>query len=272
MVWKAALIGIFAFVIALVAYAMMRPSQPIQPYGNAAQQQAESRSAENRPSESWRDAWIRAFRRDPINLFTFALVIATVFLGVVAVCTDRTARSAANAAQQSADAARDAVELAKRNAVRELRAYLSLEVFVRKWPPPPDTADRYGASWIVANNGRTLAKRATMSATFYDQDSSDTRDSWDLATWPKPDQIFTFPVGARPGFQYPDISFADAAAIRDGQFRRTYMAWITYEDVISDKPIIWRTEMSQIINFDARGDWSFSASSTHNCTDEDCPK
>jgi hypothetical protein len=118
MICKAALIGLFAFLVALVALAMVRPSgQPQQQnYDYSAQQQPNTSGSENRiPETGWNAFW-KAVWREPINIFTLALVFATLLLGLIAIfqsyillSTDRTTERAANAAKQAADTASDAL-------------------------------------------------------------------------------------------------------------------------------------------------------------------
>jgi hypothetical protein len=118
MICKAALIGLFAFLVALVALAMVRSSsQPQQQnYDYPAQQQPNTSGSENRiPEAGWNAFW-RTVWREPINIFTLALVVATLLLGLIATFqsyillnTDRTTERAANAAKQAADTASDAL-------------------------------------------------------------------------------------------------------------------------------------------------------------------
>jgi hypothetical protein len=127
MIWKAALIGLFAFLVALVAFAMIRSSnQPQQQaYNQAAEQQPNPSSSENGvPETGWHAFW-RAVWREPINLFTLALVFATLLLGAIAILqsyillsTDRTTERAANAAKEAADTARDTL-------IADTRAWLA---------------------------------------------------------------------------------------------------------------------------------------------------
>lgn len=110
----ATLIGLFTFVVSLVTLNTDRlldnPQQ--QSHSQTPQQGPEKGTSGQKAAESWWDGvW-----RDPINLFTAVLAIATIALVIVSICqswiflrADRTANRAATAAEDSAKTGKSAL-------------------------------------------------------------------------------------------------------------------------------------------------------------------
>ena len=124
MLWKAALIGLFAFVVALLAFSMMRLR--VQPSDQQHDQAIyNSGTQASNEDESWKALWQRT-KREPVAFFTAVLAVSTTVLAVftsllfmIAVGqlwylgdANKTGQNTAKAAQDSADAARDTLYLA----------------------------------------------------------------------------------------------------------------------------------------------------------------
>ncbi len=273
MLWKAALIGVFAFVVALVVFAMGRPSwhpPAVPPYGQQSQQQSNEPGAEHRVAESGWHAWLASVWREPINLFTLVLALATIFLGVMAVSADRVANMTAKAAQQSADTTRDAVVAAKNATARELRAYVYLETGARKWPrTSPETSDRWSIFLTVKNSGKTWANNLRMQFDTIRNPVSDAFDSFHWAVAQQPPMVLG--PGQELSLQFRDVELSEVAKLVSGELRIFYVAWITYEDAMSDPPVTRQTQLYRRLNGDVENNVAFGWMSAHNCADGDCP-
>jgi hypothetical protein len=268
----AALFALFVAIIGIAYYS----SPPA--HGPAKQQAAtEKEAAEKEQNQGVRPSVWGFLFPDSISIFTLCLVIATLVLGVGAVLqigfldrAEQIAAKSADAAKQSADAANEAVTVAKNNAVRELRAYMSLNITAR--PYPPSAPNRWAISFVVTNGGRTLARNVQIRQAIVTQGLTDTRDPWDvagMAVMAAPPNVFG--PNETQGYQFRDVEFSEVPEIAERTFRRSYVAWITYQDVISSPPRVWQTQISRVINGDAEGAVSFGQNPTHNCADDDCP-
>src|SRR5258707_2490681 len=86
---RAALIGLFAFAVALVAFAIMRSSSEPQnqAYNQAASQSSNSEPRHDELPETFRERLALVWRRtwtDPVAFYTFVLAIFTGLLAIVA--------------------------------------------------------------------------------------------------------------------------------------------------------------------------------------------
>lgn len=106
------------------------------PSGQPHEQQATAQTENENQSEKKHSlrGFIRFMFPDAISIFTFWLTLATIGLGIVAVLqigfldrSERIATIAAQAAKDSADAAKKAVELSDKTAERQLRAYIVVD-------------------------------------------------------------------------------------------------------------------------------------------------
>jgi hypothetical protein len=77
--------------------------------------------------------------------------------------------------------------------------------------------------------------------------------------------------GQSLSLQFPDIQGEEHQEVIDGNLRLYFVAWITYEDVLSDPPVIRQTQLSRKYEADAEGGAAFHWMPTHNCADGDCP-
>jgi hypothetical protein len=122
-----------AFFLALVGLAYYSSPPPIYP----SEQQPAAQATEKQPHEKQHtfSGLINFLFPDAISIFTFWLVVATIVLGIIAYVQIDFLRRAegisakiAQAAKDSAEAAKDAVTLSDKTAERQLRAY----VFISK--------------------------------------------------------------------------------------------------------------------------------------------
>lgn len=229
----------------------------------------------NRPSESLRDAWLRAFTRDPINLFTLALVAATVFLGVMAVSAERTAKRAADAAQQSADTARRAL-------IAGQRAFVS--VTYNKYPnrdPVSDQINGWAFSVHWRNAGDTPTRNLVNHTNILVSDT-EVPPAWgfpdDWGNTP-PDKRHGIPLGAAPRAAVESdmhyITLAEAEAATAGKKFIYLWGWATYNDVFPNTPLhVTRFAVQIAMTGDARNadrvSVRFPFLPRYNCSDEEC--
>jgi len=123
-------------------------------------------------------AWVK----NPITLFNALIVLFTCALAVSTGFLWWETKKAANAAQEGAAATRKAVELAERNAERQLRAYVSVNPG-RFWELDPH--HRTALSYHIMNSGETPAYNLRHGAVLT------------LAPFPLP-----------PNYPFPEIKFS----------------------------------------------------------------
>jgi hypothetical protein len=163
MLWKAALIGVFAFIMAVLAFSMFRSSW-VQPHDQPNNQATYSRSAQTtNENESWKDLWQRT-KRDPIALFTAVLAISTTLLFIIAIgqlwfliSAERTSKRAANAAEDSAKIATQTLKITHRpwvnfDGVLEVVTPLTFEA----------AGAKLGIRFTLKNGGSAVAKNVTV--------------------------------------------------------------------------------------------------------------
>jgi hypothetical protein len=160
---------------------------------------------------------------------------------------------------------------AEKTSDRQLRAYVYLEVVGRKYPPPPKISNRYAISLMVKNSGSTWARNLRVRHAMVVDPKTD--EPFDFVNWDeiKPSPMVLGP-GQEIGMQYRDISGDELQEIIENKRRIFFVAWVTYEDVLSDPPIMRQTQLSRRFNADEEGGVSYSWIPSHNCADDDCPK
>lgn len=159
------------------------------------------------------------------------------------------------------------VKGAEDTARRQLRAYVSLSISAK--PYPPSDPNRYAISLIVTNGGKTWARNLRIQMEVIAQEPGDGRDPFDLMN-----QDVRPPMVLGPGqtldLQLPDVLRSDVPEIANGNVRHSYIAVARYEDTVSPTVVIRQTQLSMRLNGDTEGGISFGYLSTHNCADEDC--
>jgi hypothetical protein len=221
---------------------------------------------------------------DAAGFFTFLLVVVGGLqlgffawqLRLIRESLDDT-KIAAEAAKQSADAAkiqaetaRDTLKVMQDTAERQLRAYVYLDVLGRPYPPPPKVPDRYSVALVIKNSGSTWARNVRVRhVKSVDPTASDAFDiKWE--------DIESHPILIGPNqeinMQFGDLTSAELRDIVDAKRRVFFLAWITYEDVLTDPPVTRQTQLFRQFNADDEGGASFAWMSTHNCADDDCSK
>ncbi len=123
----------------------------------------------------------------------------------------------------------------------------------------------------VKNSGSTWARNLKVKHGMVVDPKID--DPFAVLEW---DKITANPIilgpGQEIGMQFGELSGGELQNIIIDNRKVFFVAWITYEDVLSDPPILRQTQLSRRFNADAEGGVSFSWMPTHNCADDDCPK
>jgi hypothetical protein len=159
---------------------------------------------------------------------------------------------------------------ADRAAARQLRAYVYLEVSAGLYPPPPAQPNRFAVSLSIVNSGKSWARKLQIRHAVVIDPTGDPFDPVRL------NQTQTNPMVLGPGqridTQLAEILLTDLPLIARGEKRIFYVAWVTYEDALTDPPVIRQTQLSQRLNADLEGigHVSFTWMPTHNCVDDDC--
>jgi hypothetical protein len=122
---------IFLLSLATISYLSSPPSG----YPSEQQSTTESKAKQQAKEQHSLRGFVRFMFPDAISIFTFWLVLATVALGIVAVVqigllnrAERIATESANAAKESAEATKSAVNLSDRRTELQLRAYVFPDV------------------------------------------------------------------------------------------------------------------------------------------------
>jgi hypothetical protein len=175
-----------AIFVGVVLWRALFPPHPIKNATAADEQYSEQQSAEKEAPVS--AAKIAADEK--IATYTLALAIFTALLVLVSafqiaflIGADETARVAANAAQQSAEAAKQAIELSDKTAIRQLRAYVYATLTIVAYPFPPKEPDRYGIGFEIKNSGQTWARNVRMRTAVIPREIGTEYDPWDRAQW-----------------------------------------------------------------------------------------
>ncbi len=163
----------------------------------------------------------------------------------------------------------DTLAHAEKTAVRQLRAYVYLEISGRRYPPPPKVADRYSISLALKNSGSTWARHVQVRhGRIIDPTEPDpfAAMKWDEIT---PHPVLIGP-GQEIGMQFGDLFGQQLHDILINKRRVFFVAWVTYFDTLSEPPITRQTQLFRQLNVDEEGGVSFSWMPIHNCADEDC--
>jgi hypothetical protein len=126
---------------------------------------------------------------------------------------------------------------------------------------------------IVAHNSGNMPAK-TFDIKYADIDSTTKTDiapvtqatKWKQATTPKtlgPKQNFLFQL-----FDATKITEDEIKKMKEGSLHKFILAEATYFDGFSQKQRV--TKMGVRLNVDKKGAYSFSFTSNHNCTDDDC--
>jgi hypothetical protein len=220
-----------AFFLALagLAYYSSSPSTP-------GEQQTTTHTAEKKPQEkehSFR-GFINFLFPDAISIFTFWLVVATVVLGIIAYVQIDFLRRAevisaqsAQAAKQSADAAKAAVELSDRTAARQLRAYVYVKLTTVRYPP--NKPDRIGVGFEITNSGQTWARNLILRTAIIPREFKIEYDPWDRARWNESPPMMLGP-GQSMGLQLTNVWLSDIPAIVSGDKGFDFAVWVTSDE------------------------------------------
>ena len=171
-------------------------------------------------------------------------------------------------------ATKSLVKGAEDTARRQLRAYVSLQIEVR--PYPPDNPNRYAFALIVTNGGKTLARNLTIQQAVVTQDPNDLTDPFDRLTQvAATNSNIISPMVLGPGqkldLQLGEIALSQVPQLAHGQIRQCYVVLARYQDTVSPSSVTRQTQLSCRLNADLEGGVSFTYLPTHNCADEDCP-
>lgn len=223
-----------------------------QPQGQQTQTYADQSGPTEKPeSESF---WVRAVD-DPINLFTGVLAIFTIILAGASIWQGRLTDCAIRKAEASSE--------------RQLRAYVYLDLGAR--PYPSAHPNRYSITLKMTNSGATWARKVRMRRKIIRNHPGDS-DPFDELSVDQTEGDGAFLLGPRQSieFQFGDIPYGGLHDIALGNETIHYIVWITYEDSLSDPPIMRHTQMYARLNADIEGGVSFTYRPSHNCADEDC--
>jgi hypothetical protein len=270
--WIALIAAVVLFAALAVVIVSPRPSPP-----SSEQTAAEKHQQESSAQEGYKTLW-DAWFPDSISVYTLFLALFTLLLAIGGLYqlnllgrAERITARSAEAAKQAADATTQSVKLAREVSARELRAYVWMDISARSYPPPPQQPNRYAVSLSVINSGKSWARNVRIRRMLVTDPTSDPFDPAVL------DKQQTSPMVLGPGqrldLQFGDIPLSDLPRIASGAPHLFYVAWLTYEDVLSDPPVTRQTQLSRSVNADTEGPGhvSFSWMPTHNCADEGCP-
>jgi hypothetical protein len=232
---KALLIAAFAFVVSLIAIALVRSSNqhPNLEYSEKREAPTEQGTIRN---ESWEAVWQRT-KHDPVALFTAVLAISTAALFILGLLqigffirADYTAQSAAEAAKDAANTSREAL-------VKSQRAFVRSVGFPWFWRPDIDRVGRdfYDITPNIENAGATPTVDMKIVVNYA------------LRNTPLPDD-FDFPYVIEPGdsiigpHQIIGTNNAlivddDLVSVQNGT--KFFYMWgtITYRDVFDRTPV-----------------------------------
>lgn len=162
---------------------------------------------------------------------------------------------------------------AEGTAIRELRAYVYLVISARIYPPPPEIPNRYAVSLSVINSGKSWARNVRIRMReVYDPGELDPFDAANLEGQNTTPLVLGH--GESLDLQFHDVRLSELPALHSGERQLFFAAWATYEDALSDPPIVRHTQLSRKLGADTEGigHVSFGWLPTHNCVDDDCPE
>jgi hypothetical protein len=242
------------------------------------QQAAEKNKAENPAQKSNKTLWDNWFP-DSISLYTLFLVVFTAVLAIGGIYqlnflgrAEQIAATAANAARDSAKAAKDAVELSDKTAIRQLRAYVYLRVDAHIYPPSGEIPNRYAISLVIKNSGRTWARNVHIKLARIENPVGDPFDAAELQK--QKTEALVLGPGEELTLQFTDVYLTELPDLKEGTKTYVFVAAVTYEDVLTNPPVVRQTHLSRKLVADTEGvgHVSFSWMPTHNCADDDCPQ
>jgi hypothetical protein len=167
-------------------------------------------------------------------------------------------------------ATRDLVKGAEEASARELRAYSWIDVSARLYPGPPEKSNRYAMSLTIVNSGKSWARNLQIRMKRVENPSG---DPFDVAALEKTKTArMVLGPGQQYDLQFEDVWLTELPDIKSGARKIFYVAWITYEDALSDPPVLRQTQLSRQLAADLEGigHVAFSWMDTHNCADDDC--
>ncbi len=127
MIWKAALVALFAFAVALVVLVMSRSSKEPdhQAYNQSSGASAQQNADQN---ESWEALWQKT-KTDPVAFFTLVLAVSTTALFCIGIVQIGFLISANKSATRAATAAEDSAKTSKEALISVQRAFVSISTF-----------------------------------------------------------------------------------------------------------------------------------------------
>jgi hypothetical protein len=278
--WKSFLIGLLAFVVALLAFSIMRSR--VQPADQQNDNAAYSSAAQtDNQDESWEAFWQRT-KRDPVAFFTAVLAGSTILLFVIAIgqlwflsYANKTGEKAAKAAQQSA-------EIGERALIAGQRPFISAVltgIAAKNVETDQIVQWNFTTTWTNAGTTPTRDMRNHISVKMFDgplPDDWDFPDLWTKNSTSRTPTLLTGP--ARGTVQGQTVGAFTVDQIREVINRRKtlYMwGWAAYNDVF---PKTARHITRFAVQIFAGGDptdpnrmtFNFSYLDRYNCSDGEC--
>jgi hypothetical protein len=212
-----AVVFVVAFVGVIVSGSSMPPSQQIQ----SAENKGEHRNKEGNKT-LW-DTWFP----DSLSLYTLALVVFTAVLAFGGLYQLRAleraeliSAEAANAAKDSADAAKKAVELSDKTAERQLRAYIYID---EAHMVSHGDNEFWRAQVVFKNFGQTPAYGVVTPTDFYRSVSSTTYDFQE-----PPADLSLTPNDWGPGQKISVFAKSDQAFTKEEADRFRNESWVIF--------------------------------------------
>jgi hypothetical protein len=200
---------------------------------------------------------------EPVALFTLVLAFSTVGLWIATIALYRSTKSQ--------------LVHAEGTAVRELRAYVYLRLEKRIYPPDAPH-NRYAVHLSVINGGKSWARDVRLrKAIMVDKTGlqAPTKDLFDATElWTQETEPMVLGPGEQFDIQFGDIWFTELSDLETRKKVYYYVAWVTYEDALTNPPMLRQTQLCRMLGADTEGigHISFAWMPTHNCVDEDCPQ
>ena len=159
---------------------------------------------------------------------------------------------------------------AERTTQRQLRAYVWIELTMVRYPP--HRPDRIGVGFKVTNSGQTWARNLVIRKAVISRDFKAKYDPWDRAKWEGDNSPMVLGPNQSMNLQLTDIWLTDIPGVLLGDKGFDFAIWATYNDTLTDPPVMRQTQLSQRFAADQHGGTSVAYLPTHNCADDDCPK
>jgi hypothetical protein len=122
----------------------------------------------------------------------------------------------------------------------------------------------------IVNSGKSWARNLQIRMKRVENPSG---DPFDVAALEKTKTArMVLGPGQQYDLQFEDVWLTELPDIKSGARKIFYVAWITYEDALSDPPVLRQTQLSRQLAADLEGigHVAFSWMDTHNCADDDC--